>query len=46
MTTAINVPRYTRRIEAAGVPRAHAEAIAEGAAEELESGLEPRLERT
>jgi hypothetical protein len=45
MATAINVPRYIRRIEAARVPRADADAIAEGGSEELDGGLKPRLER-
>ena len=45
MATTINPLRYARRLEASGLPRAQAEAIAEGAAEELQGDLEPRLGR-
>lgn len=45
MAATINPLRYARRIEASGVPRAQAEAIAEGAAEELGGDLEQRLGR-
>ena len=43
MATTINPLRYARRLEASGLPRAQAEAIAEGAAEELEGNLDQRL---
>src|SRR5215213_3500473 len=45
MAATINPLRYARRIEASGLPRAQAEAIAEGAADELGGGLEQRLGR-
>src|SRR4051794_35977526 len=45
MATTINALRYARRLEAAGMARAHAEAVAEGAADELDDQLEQRLLR-
>ena len=43
VATTINPLRYARRLEASGLPREQAEAIAEGAAEELEGNLDQQL---
>jgi hypothetical protein len=44
LATTINTLRYARRPEAAGMPRAQAEAVAEGAAAELDDQVEQRLQ--